>query len=161
MQGQGDLQRGGDHQQERIITVLITQIQSVEMVDRLCSASRERHVQGRQTLNRVRSPDPAPKPADQARCIEGRQGSRQPDPLRWFRLVDQVVLQGFQCRPPQASGTRLVTATGGDIPGQALSQALEADGLHQRSRFDSRRLSLTTDRQRPSAMKLTTMAKRP
>ena len=112
-----------------------------------------------QLIQLIWSPHPSLQMFEQLRFIESRQGGSQPDSA-FNALLEQVLLQGFQSSPPKPPDTNLIAAALGHVLRKSLPQVGER-WPGQRSCAKERRLCRTTDRQRPSAMKFTTMAERP
>ena len=112
-----------------------------------------------QLIQLIWSPDPTVQMFEQLRFVESRQWGSQPDSA-FNAALEKVLLQGFQSSPPKSSDANLVAAALGHTLRQPLPQVGEG-WLGQRSCAKERRLCRTTDRQRPSAMKFTTMAERP
>ena len=112
-----------------------------------------------QLIQLIWSPHPSLQMFQQLRLVESWQGGSQPD-AAFQASLKQVLLQGFQGRPPKPPHTNLIAAALGHVLCQPLPQVGEG-GAGQRRCAKERRLCRTTDRQRPSAMKFTTMAERP
>ena len=163
MQCKGHLDLRRDHQQQWVIPVVGAQGQALESPQGtgLIAAGQSRQCcwMRTQLIQLIRSPHPSLQMLEQLRFIESRQGGSQPDSA-FQAALKQVLLQGFQSSPPKPPNTNLIAAALGHVLRQPLPQVGEG-GPGQRSCAKERRLCRTTDRQRPSAMKFTTMAERP
>ena len=161
--GQGYLNAGGDHQQQRIGAIGFFQRQPREATGGGASPpshTRQSWGWSRQQIPQLgRSPHPALQLLQQGWLVQGRQRGRQPDALERALGQQEVLLDRGKGRPPLAAHTVLIAAAGAHPLRQPPPQGLKAGSHHLRvGAWLPRR---PTEAHRPRAMKFTSMAERP
>ena len=163
IKGQRDLKPGRDHQEQGVISVVRLKRQALEMRKRLLSfqacAIGQGRVGYRELTQLLRCPNPSFEMAEKLRFIERGQWCRHPDALIHLGF-DHFLLKGLEGGPPETTHPDFSASSRWTPLRQTFAQVRKGWPAHLREIRD-RLLWRTTERQRPSAMKFTTIAERP
>ena len=172
LQGNGSLKVGGNHKQEWILAVFDAQRHGLKpTADAGVALDTRRSVdqfRGQQCAGlkafekreRFRCPDPSLITLEQFGCVESWQGRGKPQTSPAGLIDEQSSLKNLECSPPEATSMGVIRLSCRDPFGhQVVDRLQRRNGVSQRTKTLRERRA--TERQRPSAMKLTIIALRP